>query len=165
MNKLFLIGLSSAALLSAFNVNSSIAETNNPSSAQSESKAAPASQAERTGPSDNQIANDVDAKIAKLKADLRLTSDQEKNWPGLQTALHDNGVGEFKTLAAGRSARADRDERPNDIVMMRDEANELNAKAASLKKLADAADPLYGSLDDRQKHKLIQFMTTEIEHR
>jgi hypothetical protein len=166
MNKLLLIGLSSAALLGAFNVNRSIAETNdNSSSVQSESKATPAAQAERTGPADNQIANDVDARIARLKADLRLTSDQEKNWGGLQTVLHDHGVGEMKSPTAGRSARADRDERPNDIVMMRDEANELNAKAASLKKLADAVDPLYGSLDDRQRHKLVQFMKAEIEHR
>ncbi len=172
MNKLLIIGLSSAALLGVTHVDHSYAETNdNPPPAQSESKADPAVRAQRTGPSDNQIANDVDARIARLKADLQLTSDQEKTWSGLQTALHDYGVGEFKTVVAGRSSRIDREgqsqrnDHPNDIAMMRDEAAELSSKAASLKKLADAAEPLYGSLDDRQKHKLVQFMKAQIEHR
>ncbi len=168
MKKLLIIGLSSAALLSAIHVDRSFAETNdNPGPTQSEPKADPAVRTQRTGPSDNQIANDVDARIARLKADLQLTSDQEKSWSGLQTALHDHDVGEFKNVVAGRSARTDHEDQSqrNDIVMMRDEATELNSRAASLKKLADAAEPLYGSLDDRQKRKLVQFMKVEIEHR
>ncbi len=172
MKQLLIIGLSSVALLGAIHVNPSFAETNdNPPSTQSDPKADPAARAQRTGPSDNQIANDVDARIARLKADLQLTSDQEKSWSGLQTTLHDYGVGEFKNVVAGRSARMDREDQsqrndhPNDIVLMRDEAAELNSRAASLKKLADAAEPLYGSLDDRQKHQLVQFMKTQIEHR
>ncbi len=171
MKKLLIIGLSSAALLCAIDVNRSFAGTNDNPPTQVEPKADPAAQTQRTGPSDNQIANDVDARIARLKADLQLTSDQEKNWSGLQTVFHDYGVGELKNVMAGRSARTDREDqsrrndRPNDIVMMRDEADELNSRAASLKKLADAAEPLYGSLDDRQKHKLVQFMKIEVDHR
>jgi hypothetical protein len=167
MKKLLIIGLSSAALLAAIHADLSFAETNdNTAPVQSGSKTDPTAQAQRSGPSDNQIANDVDARIAKLKADLQLTSDQEKNWSGLQTVLHDHGVGELKNLSGGRSSHMDRDNQSqrNDIVMMRDEAAELNSKAASLKKLADAAEPLYGSLDDRQKHKLVQFMKIEVEH-
>jgi hypothetical protein len=153
MKTYLLLALSSAALLGTVHVNASRAET------------APAAQADRAGPADNQIADDVDAKIAKLKADLRLTADQENNWSSLQTTLHDYGVDQFKTIVAGRSARHDRDDHPNDIAMMRSEADRLTARAASLKKLADAADPLYGSLDDRQKHRLVQFMQTEFETR
>ncbi len=166
MKNLLIIGLSSAALLGASMATSAQV---NPVPPQSDSKTAPAVQADRRGPSDNQIANDVDARIARLKADLRLTPDQENNWGGLQTAFHDYGVGEYKSLLAGRSARTEdqtsHDDRPNDIAMMRDEADALTEKATSLKKLADAAEPIYGSLDDRQRHKLMQFMKAEIEHR
>ncbi len=176
MKNLFIIGLSSAALLSAPTLTSAQVnpvppqnESKPPAPVQTESKTPPpAAQSDRAGPTDNQIADDVDARIARLKADLRLTPDQENNWGGLQTAFHDYGIGEFKKMLAGRSThRADqsREERPNDIAMMRDEADALNDKAASLKKLADAAEPIYGSLDDRQRHKLMQFLKAEIEHR
>lgn len=37
----------------------------------------------------NQVVDMADARIAQLKADLRLTPDQDKNWGSLQTALHD----------------------------------------------------------------------------
>jgi hypothetical protein len=46
----------------------------------------------REPPSASQIADQVDARIAKLKADLRLNDDQGKNWGSVQTALHDIGV-------------------------------------------------------------------------
>jgi len=48
---------------------------------------------------------------------------------------------------------------------MRTMADSLTARGASLKKLADAADPLYGSLDDRQKSELFQFLRTDFEKR
>lgn len=37
----------------------------------------------------NQVVDMADARIAQLKADLRLTPDQDKNWGSFQTALHD----------------------------------------------------------------------------
>lgn len=158
MKKKIIIGLSSLALACAASLNGAFAETGDAKPPQQ--KAAPSDQ---TGPSANQIANDVDARIAWLKAKLQLTPDQEKNWSGLLTALHDYGVGQFKTLMAGRSARRDREDRPNDLGMMRDEATQLTLRAVSLQRLADAAESLYGSLDNHQKHRLIQFMRTEFE--
>jgi uncharacterized small protein (DUF1192 family) len=119
---------------------------------------------ERTGPSDNQIANDVDAKIARLKADLQLTAEQETNWGLLETTLHDYGVAQFKRSLADKNMHQDRHERPNDIAMMRDEANRLSARADALKKLASAADPLYGTLDDHQRRRLAQFMQHALEY-
>jgi hypothetical protein len=164
MKNLLIIGMASAALIGFANVNVSIAQTGGaPAPAQSEQK---------KGPGDNQIANDVDARIARLKANLRLTVDQEKNWPGLQTALHDYGVGQLNhAMESGtRPSRRDREEqsqsdRPNDIAIMRKMADSLTARGASLKKLADAADPLYGSLDDRQRSELFQFLRTDFERR
>lgn len=71
--------------------------------------------------------------------------------------------------SGNRPSRRDREEqgqdRPNDIALMRTMADGLTARGASLKKLADAAEPLYVSLDDRQKHELMQFLRADFETR
>jgi hypothetical protein len=51
-----------------------------------------AAQRDRGLPSASQVADQIDARIAKLKADLRLNDDQSKNWGSVQSALHDIGV-------------------------------------------------------------------------
>lgn len=163
MKKFLIIGIASAALSGFANVNVSFAQTGAPPP--------PAPSEQRMGPTDNQIANEVDARIAQLKANLSLTADQEKNWPGLQSALHDDGMAQFKDAFEGgnRPSRRDREQqgqgRPNDIALMRTMADDLTARGAALKKLADAAEPLYGSLDDRQKNELIRFLRITFERR
>ena len=163
MKKFILIGLASAALTGFPLINGSIAQTNDKT---------PAAQSEqKTGPADNQISNEVDAGIAELKAHLNLSVDQEKNWPGLQSALHDYGVEQFKNAIenGNRPSRHEREqqgqEHPNEIAVLRTIADNLTARGASLKKLADAAEPLYATLDDRQKHELFQFLRTDFERR
>src|SRR5215213_6871061 len=47
--------------------------------------------ASRWRPSQEDRAAFTDARIAALKAGLRLTPDQEKNWPAFETALRDIG--------------------------------------------------------------------------
>ena len=37
----------------------------------------------------NQMADRSDARIAKMKVDLNLTADQDKNWAGFATAMQD----------------------------------------------------------------------------
>ncbi|MEA2758253.1 MAG: hypothetical protein QOH65_866 [Methylobacteriaceae bacterium] len=51
-----------------------------------------AAQRDRGPPSASQVADQIDARIAKLKADLRLNDDQSKNWGSVQSALHDIAV-------------------------------------------------------------------------
>jgi hypothetical protein len=163
MKKFILIGLASAALTGFPLLNGSIAQTNDQTPA--------AASEQNAGPADNQIANEVDARIAHLKAHLNLSVDQEKNWPGLQSALHDYGVGQLKNAIENenRPSRREREqqarERPNDIAVLRTMADNLTARGASLKKLADAAEPLYATLDDGQKHELFQFLRSDFEKR
>jgi hypothetical protein len=163
MKKFILIGLASAALTGFPLLNGSIAQTNDQTPA--------AASEQNAGPADNQIANEVDARIAHLKAHLNLSVDQEKNWPGLQSALHDYGVGQLKHAIENenRPSRREREqqarERPNDIAVLRTMADNLTARGASLKKLADAAEPLYATLDDGQKHELFQFLRSDFEKR
>ncbi|WP_068032088.1 Spy/CpxP family protein refolding chaperone [Rhodoplanes sp. Z2-YC6860] len=109
------------------------------------------------------VAAFTDARIAALKAGLKLNADQEKNWPAVETALRDLA----KDRAMQMNARAERREAaranvqgndqarpaPDAIARMRDRADAMTARAAGLKKLADASEPLYKSLDDGQKHR------------
>ncbi len=101
----------------------------------------------------NQISNEFAARTARIKADLRLTPEQEKNWPGFESAMSDMGkrYGDRQT-----AMQADRTQQkaPADVIeQLRDEAQFLSERSADRKTLADAAQPLYASLDDQQKRR------------
>jgi LTXXQ motif family protein len=109
--------------------------------------------ADRNAPTASQIVAQEDARTARIKADLRLTPDQEKNWTGLETALHEIGTTRADRVIA---FRADREQRkaPGDIIeRLNNRAKFLGERSADLKKLADAAQPLYTSLDEQQKRR------------
>jgi hypothetical protein len=114
--------------------------------------------ADRNDLTAGQIAAQEDARTARIKADLRLTADQEKNWPGLETALRDIG----KTRAERQVAlRADREQRkePVDVIeQLNRRAKILGDRSADVKKLADAAQPLYAGLDEQQKKRFADEM-------
>ena len=101
----------------------------------------------------NQITNDFAARTARIKADLRLTPEQEKNWPGFESAMSDMGkrYGDRQTaLQANRTQQ----KAPADVIeQLRDEAQFLSERSADRKTLADGAQPLYASLDDQQKRR------------
>lgn len=101
----------------------------------------------------NQITNEFAARAARIKADLRLTPEQEKNWPGFEAAMSDMGrrYGDRQT-----ATQADRTQQkaPADVIeQLRDEAEFLSDRSVDRKALADAAQPLYASLDDQQKRR------------
>lgn len=104
----------------------------------------------------------LNARLAGLKAGLKLTSDQEKLWPPFEAAVRDaakmrrermqsmmermRGMGDMadETQAAAGQTRS-----PVDRMALMAEG--LTERGAALKKVADAARPLYASLDDLQK--------------
>ncbi|TCT05561.1 Spy/CpxP family protein refolding chaperone [Aquabacter spiritensis] len=94
----------------------------------------------------------LDARIAALKAGLKLTPDQDKLWPAVEAALRDTA----KDAVARRAERADRPRsaEPDPIARLRFQADMMTKRAADLTKIADAAGPLYQTLDDGQKHRL-----------
>ena len=169
-------------------------------------------------PTANQIIDEADARIARFKADLQLTPDQDKNWGGLQSALHDAAQRRAAMLMKAwqadrapppaptavppattpvppdnraasdsrvdnRDARPveadrarDRDDRYRDdrsrdrdrpdrsmIDGMRMQADIAAARADDLRKLADAAAPLYGTLDTRQQRRFGEFIGRYME--
>jgi hypothetical protein len=104
-----------------------------------------------------QIVASSDANIERIKKELNLTPEQEKHWAGFNSAMHylgHNGADRLKL----RVARAKRDP-PDDIIeQMRNEAQFLNDRALDQRNVADAAEPLFTSLDDKQKVVFIQEM-------
>ena len=99
----------------------------------------------------------ADARIAAVHAGLKLTADQEKLWPPVEAAIK-----EFAKLRIDRAnARMNppkddsSQQKPDDpVARLRDRAESMAATAGSMKKIADAADPLYKTLDDGQKRRL-----------
>src|ERR1700747_2190113 len=90
-----------------------------------------------------------EARLAALKAGLTLTPEQEKNWPAFEQAARDMA----KQRAERISAMRNRGSSADPVEHLRQRATALSDTGASLKKLADATDPLYKSLDENQKRR------------
>jgi hypothetical protein len=108
----------------------------------------------------------ADARIAAVKAGLQLTPEQEKLWPPLEAAVRDFSKLRIDRANARMNAQKDdsRDAQNSDdpVARLRQRADNMAASAAALKKIADAADPLYKTLDDGQKRRLR--ILTRMEH-
>ena len=91
-----------------------------------------------------------EARLAALKAGLVLTPEQEKNWPAFEQAARDLAKARMERISAMRNAPANNDP----VERLRQRATALSETGAALKKLADATDPLYKSLDENQKRAL-----------
>jgi hypothetical protein len=92
----------------------------------------------------------TDARVAALKAGLALTADQEKNWAPVEQAIRDMAQARQARWLARREQRGSEDA----IARLRARADAMTERATGLKKLADAAEPLYRSLSDDQKRRL-----------
>jgi zinc resistance-associated protein len=105
----------------------------------------------RWRPSAEDISAFGDAGIAALHAGLKLTPEQEKNWPAVESALRELA----KQRSERYAARASGDRPQDPIERLNTRADAMGQRAAALKKLADAAGPLYKSLDDSQKRRFV----------
>ena len=104
-----------------------------------------------------QIVANSDAYVERIKKELNLTAEQEKNWGSFSSAMHYLGHNGADRLNL-RIARAQRDP-PDDIIeQMRNEAQFLVDRAQDQRNVADAAEPLFASLDDKQKQHFIDEM-------
>jgi hypothetical protein len=114
---------------------------------------------ERLGASD--AGTLTNARIAIVKTALQLTPDQEKYWPAVEDAIRtraqDRRARITNAVEEAREARnnpiqALRDRNPIDFLHRR--ADALAQRAADLKKLADAWQPLYQTLSPEQKQRM-----------
>src|SRR5262245_52881706 len=90
-----------------------------------------------------------EARLAALKAGLTLTPEQEKNWPAFELAARELSKLRMDRMAAMRNAQPGTDP----VERLRQRATAMSDTGAALKKLAEATDPLYKSLDDSQKRR------------
>jgi LTXXQ motif family protein len=96
----------------------------------------------------------ADARLAALHAGLGLTPDQEKNWPPFEQASREMAKLRLDRIAAAVNAFRDRQPQSNDPAdRLHRRAAAMTETGAALKKVADAVDPLYKSLDDGQKRR------------
>jgi hypothetical protein len=117
----------------------------------------------------------ADARIAAVHAGLKLTPDQEKLWPPVETAVRDFAkmridranarMNARQDDAKGQDAKGQPDAQKADdpVARLRERADTMATTAAAMKRIADAADPLYKTLDDGQKRRLA--LLTHMERR
>ena len=104
----------------------------------------------------NQITDQLAARTARIKADLRLTPEQDKHWPGFESAMVEIGKINADRLMAEQT-EGTQQKGPIDIIeQLRMQSKYLSARSADRKKLADAAEPLFASLNDQQKRRFAE---------
>ncbi|GIK79451.1 MAG: hypothetical protein M5U33_05085 [Pseudorhodoplanes sp.] len=89
--------------------------------------------------------DEVDSKIARAKATLRLTPEQERHWPRVEAALREIARRKANAEEAGAGFMSRIGAR----------ASELALSASSIKRLVSAAQPLIKTLDDGQRRDAI----------
>ena len=111
------------------------------------------------GPSPEIRAALFDARVAGMKVALKLTPEQEKTWAPFETAVR-------AAEKAHRDAEEDmrdrfkKGERLTPIQHMTEMSDHLAKASAELKQVAEAASPLYDSLDDTQKQEFGALLRT-----
>ncbi len=105
----------------------------------------------------------LDARIAGVKAGLRLTAEQEKLWGPVEATVRDLGKKWGDRFAARRDEMQKRRAEMRDnqtppsfdpVDRLRKRADSLAERAIDMKRFADVAQPLYATLDETQKNRL-----------
>jgi LTXXQ motif family protein len=104
----------------------------------------------------------LDAKLAGLRAGLRLTSDQDKLWPPFEAAIRDAATLHMEQMRSmmermrkmhETTMRGEPDETVSPIDRLEAMGQHMSARGAAIEKVAEAGKPLYASLDDSQKRR------------
>jgi len=96
----------------------------------------------------------ADARLAALRAGLALTPEQQANWPAFEEAARE--VQKFRTerMIALRERRNNPQPQNSDPAeRLRQQGTLMADTGVAMKRLAEAVDPLYKSLDDNQKRR------------
>jgi hypothetical protein len=113
---------------------------------------------ERTDLTASQMVDRADARTAKMKVDLNLTADQEKNWSGFASSMQDISRKQADRRVAMRDVRAQQHGSFDALDEMRKSADAQIERSNDRKKLADAAQPLYTSLTEQQKSRFAEIV-------
>lgn len=91
----------------------------------------------------------LESGIARFKAALRLTPDQQRHWPRVEAALRAMARDDDRQADEASSARA------GFIRRVGGQAADLAVNAVAMRRLVSAAQPLVKSLDEGQRREAI----------
>lgn len=94
----------------------------------------------------------IDAHIAAIHAGLKLSPDQDKLWPPVETAIRNLATLHASHMQAMRQSRGMMTTDP--VGLLRAMADRMSQGSDAMRRLADAASPLYATLDEAQKRRL-----------
>jgi hypothetical protein len=95
----------------------------------------------------------TERRIDLVKVALQLTPAQQKYWPAVEAAIRARAdARRARLMQIVGYAKEQRERTP--LELLRDRADALTARGAALKKLVDAWQPLYESLDEVQRIRL-----------
>ena len=95
----------------------------------------------------------TDARVGMVKVALQLTPEQQQSWPAVEEAIRARSEARYRRLSAFEE-RMGQWREVDPVQLYRQRADALAERAAGLKKLADAWQPLYQSLTPDQKTRL-----------
>jgi zinc resistance-associated protein len=96
----------------------------------------------------------LDARIAALHAGLKLSPEQEKLWPSIESALRTAAQSAMERYQKFKNAPAS----GNLIDRIRQRGENAVARGQDLEAIANAAAPLYSALSEEQKRRLTVLM-------
>jgi zinc resistance-associated protein len=92
----------------------------------------------------------LDARIATLHAGLKLTPEQERLWPSVESALRMAARNAMESYQKFKNAPAG----GNLVDQIRQRGESAVVRGQNLQAIADAAAPLYAALSEEQRHRL-----------
>jgi hypothetical protein len=119
--------------------------------------AAPASAQNKNNPNRptvSQLVAQDDARIAQLKANLRLTEDQERDWGKLESTLKDISKRRAERQIALLDEYEKREKPLTHAEVLRKHADAMAARAEELRAIADAAEPLSEKFNPQQRQRV-----------
>jgi hypothetical protein len=102
-----------------------------------------------------------DVLLTRMKAEVKLTHDQENNWRRFEAAVH--RAAEAHRDATETLGRLKAGEKPSPIKQVRTIADHMAKGSDQAKDLADAAEPLFESLTVEQKGKFGRLLQMLVE--
>jgi zinc resistance-associated protein len=100
----------------------------------------------------------IDDRLSYLKETLRLSPEQERNWPAYESALQ-----ALSNLHSERMAGQDQSRPTDPTPRLRQRAAALSKLSAVLSRVADAQETLYNSLDEAQKRRFADVATASLD--
>jgi hypothetical protein len=128
-----------------------------PAAAQNQSKNDP------NRPTVSQLVAQDDARIAQLKANLRLNQDQESDWGKLENALKDISKRRAERRIALLDEYEKREKPLTHAEMLRKHADAMAARAEELRAIADAAEPLTEKFNPQQRQRVDNIIRTYVQ--